>query len=346
LSGCAELLALVEKLTDLEASAPEKIAAEAHLERCPSCRGHFEFLASLNEESRALSFPEPPESYWEHLPRKVLDRIDSEKRPLPRFLEALFAPKMLRWGALGATLIAATTVGVSVLREDPRTPAPTAAAHQEPVPSAPVAPVDEAPVISGREAPPPGPAHEETQAQATAEPSAVPPMARDEPARAVAGAAPLESRPGSEENEGASAKSVPPVLAATEEAVATLDSSEDVASSSRENVPVEESRGRASAAPAALSRAVEDCEALRREVALLDGVGVQGAQRAERGQDEDARSDTRFRLALCSLERNEREATEEHRKLAIEDAEAFLALEREGPMTEEIREKLRRIKRD
>jgi len=340
LTGCAELLALVEKLTDREASAQEKIAAEAHLERCPSCRGHFEFLASLNEESRALLLPEPPESYWEHLPRKVLDRIDSERRPLSRFLHVLLAPKMLRWGALGATLLAATTVGVSVLREDPRTPAPTAAARPEPV-----APVDEAP--------PSGPVREETQAQAIPEPGADPPMARDEPARAIGRVAELESPPGSEENEAASSeKSVPPAPAAPEEAVVALDSFEDVASSPRENVPVlEERRGRASATPAALSRAVEDCEALRREVASLDAVGVQGAPQGARsaeraGQDADARSDTRFRLAICSLELNEREATEEHRKRAIEDAEAFLAFEGEGSMTQEIREKLRRIKRD
>jgi hypothetical protein len=254
-----------------------------------------------------MPFPEPPESYWEHLPRKVLDRIDSESRRPSGFFRILLAPSMLRWGALGATLLVVTTVGVSVLREDPRTPSPPAVRPARP------APVAEAP---------------EAETRVAAEPSTAPPMARDE---AAPEAAQIESLPGAEEREGAPA-----------ETVATPDSTEDYVRSlrpaSKENVHAlpSASRARPTAAPAALSRTVPmDCDALRRDLASL------GALR-----DGPDGSDARFRLALCSLEGHEREATDVLRTRAIEDAEAFLAGEGEGARAEEIREKLRRIRRD
>ncbi|MGH9389948.1 MAG: hypothetical protein ACRD1Z_10055 [Vicinamibacteria bacterium] len=316
MTDCAELLALVEKLSDFEATAAETLAAKAHLEKCPSCRTHFEFLTSLTEESRSMAFPEPPESYWEHLPQKVLDRIDSEGRRPSGFWSILLAPSMLRWGALGATLLLVAALGVSVLREDSRTPEPPA----------PRAPVAEAP---------------KEEARVAAEPMvSPPPMARDE---AVPAASQLESLPGAEEERGReSPKSLEPAPAAPAETVEAFESNEGVAPSlqpaSKENVQVLESasRARVTAAPAAArSRVVlEDCDALRRTVAssvtVSDGDG----------------SDARFRLALCSLESHEREATDELRKRALEDAEAFLAGESEGTRAEEIREKLRRIKPD
>ena len=268
-----------------------------------------------------MTFPGPPEFYWEHLPRKVLDRIDSESRRPSGFFRILLAPSMLRWGALGATLLVVTTVGVSVLREDPRTPSPPA-----------VGPARAAPVAEAPEA--------ETETRVAAERSTAPPMARDE---AAFEAEPFESLPSAEEREGAPAETVA--------IPATPDSTEDVVPSlrpaSKENVHVLQSasRGRPAATPGSLSRAVlEDCDALRRRVAAIGELGAQRAQRAQRdGQDG---SDARFRLALCSLERYERDATDELRKRAIEDAEAFLAGESEGARAEEIREKLGRIKPD
>ncbi len=78
-----------------------------------------------------MTFPKPPESYWEHLPRKVLERIDSEERRPSGFFGSLFAPSLLRWAALGATLVLIAAVGVSVLREDWK-PEPAAAALAPP----------------------------------------------------------------------------------------------------------------------------------------------------------------------------------------------------------------------
>ena len=312
MTDCAELMALVEKLADFEATAVEKLAAETHLEKCPRCRSHAEFLASLTEELKSMPFAEPPASYWEHLPRKVLDRIDSESRRPSGFFRILLAPSMLRWGALGATLLVAAAVGLSVLREDSRrTPAPAAASP--------------APVPEAREA----------EARVAAEPSAPPPMARDEVAPA---AARQEIIPDAEEPERASEDSQALAPAAPAEAVANFESSEPVGPSlQKENVRLLESANRArpkAASGAALSRVVpEDCDAMRRALTSLDS--------REDGRDA---SDARFRLALCSLESHERKETDELRTRAIEDAEAFLAGEDEGARAEEIRGRLRRIK--
>ena len=259
-----------------------------------------------------MPFPEPPESYWEHLPRKVLDRIDSENRRPSGFFRILLAPSMLRWGALGATLLLVTTVGVSLLRENSRTPAPPA-----------VRPARPAPLTEATEA----------EVAAAPEPSVAPPMARDE----APAAAQLESLPDAEERKRASPMSPEPAAAAPAESVETFESKEaDVASLQRENVQVLESASgaRPTAARAALSRTVPmDCDALRRDLTSL------GALR-----DGPGGSDARFRLALCSLDSHEREATDELRTRAIEDAEAFLAGESEGARAEEVRKKLRRIK--
>lgn len=323
MTDCAQALALVEKLSDGEATAAEKRAAESHLEECSSCRSHFEFLVSLAEESRSLSFPEPPESYWEHLPRNVLKRIDSESRSSSRgrMWSVLLAPAMLRFGAVGATVVVLVTVGVAVLRDRSLNPPPSVSS---PVPS----PAAEEP--KSREAP-------ERQAQAIASESVPPPMARDESVP-DAPAAPKPSL-GSEVREGA-AGAIPP--AAPAESEAAFESDEVVVQAQeppalrKENTRALESayRSRAAAPAAAFSRDVtlETCDELRRAVAATG--------------DGPDRNDFRYRLALCSLQKHQREATEELRAVAIEDAEAFLASEGEGPRAEEIRAKLERIRPD
>lgn len=326
MTDCAEALGLVEKVSDGEATTAERRAAESHLEECPRCRSHLEFLVSLSKEARSMSFPEPPESYWEHLPRRVLDRIDSEGGRPSGFFRFLLAPSMLRWGALGATLLVVTAVGLSVLREDSWTPAPAAPAS---------APVTEAPKAEPRVA---------------AEPSAFPPMARDEAAPQPAR---LESDASSGDDKRPVPESAPPAAAADPaESPSAFVANEvvraqDLPELGKENAHALESayRQRAVAARPALSRdvALLDCDELRRAVAGIGSPTATSASNAPAGGPE--RPDARYRLAVCSLERFEREAAKELRALAIEDAEAFLAAESEGSRAEEIRGRLDRIRR-
>ena len=72
--NCEEAIRLVEKLADGEASEHEKSQAESHLGRCADCRSHYDFVLALSEASANAPSPEPPSSYWELLPSKVLSR--------------------------------------------------------------------------------------------------------------------------------------------------------------------------------------------------------------------------------------------------------------------------------
>lgn len=313
MTDCARALSLVEKLSDGEATAAEKRAAESHLEHCSSCRSHLEFLVSLSREARSMFFPEPPESYWEHLPRRVLDRIESETRQSSGggFWSRLLAPSMLRWGALGATLMVLVTVGVAFLREESGTLTPPP------------------PLVTSAT-----PSESRAEPQEAAERTAPPPMARDE-------AAPAPARLGSDADAGEGAPPVAEAVspAAPAESARGLEETEvtqaqDRSERRKENVQslTSANRPRAAAAPAALSRAValEACDDLRRAVAAMG--------------DGPDRNDVRYRLASCSLERHEREASEELLQVAIEDAEAFLAVEGQGPRADEIRARLERVR--
>jgi hypothetical protein len=304
------VLRLVEKLADGEATAEERIVAEEHLPTCPGCRGHLEFLVSVAGRAPALPLPEPPESYWEHLPRRVLDRIDAEEWRPSRVWRFLPATPLLRWGVLGAALVAAAAVSLSVLREESRTPPASGPAPAR--------------VVASPEAQTPSPL----------EPAPSPPMARDEAAPA---AAERESLPEVEKLEPSPKPSPAPAALPPADSVVVEPPEEYEArepSVAVGNMRVREQAESPGAATAALaSRMVrEDCGAFRREVEAFP------ARSAEPGA-----SDARFELALCSLQLYEREGTQELRALAVEDAESFLAGESEGVRAERIREELRRL---
>jgi hypothetical protein len=114
---CEDFLTLIEKLADGEATATEKHEAEAHLGTCENCRAHFRFVRALPDAGRRASLPEPPELYWEVLPRKIMSRIGNQSTALVQrsWLSRLLPPSRLGWaGALAAALVAAV-VGLRVL---------------------------------------------------------------------------------------------------------------------------------------------------------------------------------------------------------------------------------------
>ena len=113
---CDNFLPLIEKLADGEATSAEQQRAEAHLENCTSCQSHFRFLQALPAAARQASLTDPPDMYWDVLPRKIMSRIERERDKGRRgWFGRLLAPSWLRWaGALAATLVAAV-VGLRVL---------------------------------------------------------------------------------------------------------------------------------------------------------------------------------------------------------------------------------------
>jgi hypothetical protein len=307
LTDCREIEPLIEKLWDGEASADEKRAAETHLATCRDCRLHLEFLVSTGELARR-PLPEPPESYWELVPRRVLARIEDQPAR-GWFSSFLFAPSTLRWGALGATLIVVAAVSLTVVRETSRPgaapSAPPMAAPPEP-PAQPEAPGEERARTDRRsESPsalePPSPAAPETSP---------PPMARDE----------------------ATVPPAPKPEPRTQEDLVVDRESERVPHEEEARVAVPAGAAPASRAMVATRkrREVEDCAELRELVASAG---------------ERQLADARHALALCSLSRFEETPTDDLRSQAIQDAESFLALESEGPRADEIRERKRLLEK-
>ncbi|MGH9463229.1 MAG: zf-HC2 domain-containing protein [Vicinamibacteria bacterium] len=116
---CKDYLPLVEKLADGEATPAERREAEAHLGACEDCREHFHFLEALPAAARKMSPGEPPEIYWDALPRKIMTRIGRlegrERHSLRRRHFGLFSPSGLRWAGAVAAAVVAAVMGLRVL---------------------------------------------------------------------------------------------------------------------------------------------------------------------------------------------------------------------------------------
>ena len=115
--SCEDFLPLIEKLADGEVSAAEKLRAAAHLQDCRDCSAHYRFLNALPEAARQASLPEPPEMYWDVLPRKIMSRISAVGAGEAHrgWFFQLLSPSRLRWaGALAAVLVA-TVAGLRML---------------------------------------------------------------------------------------------------------------------------------------------------------------------------------------------------------------------------------------
>ena len=137
---CEDFLPLVEKLADGEVTSAEEREAEAHLKACEDCREHFRFLKALPNAARQASPSEPPEIYWEALPRKIMARIarmeEREKPAAGGWFFGLLSPSGLRWaGALAAALVAAV-VGLQVL-DAPFSSQPSSRSLSQDAPQAP-----------------------------------------------------------------------------------------------------------------------------------------------------------------------------------------------------------------
>lgn len=358
MDGCKAALPLVEKLADGEASPNETREAEAHLASCPDCREHLEALTAFARLSSQGGLPEPPESYWEHLPRRILERIDSEAVTTRSFWRKLLAPGMLRLQAIVVSCVLLVAVGVTVFRSELRdTVAPVAAPPPRPAP-APAAPaVEEEPAVPAVE-------EETLTEEGRADLQALgylqtPPIARDESPQAPAAEqseaskranAPSETRvPVSPASEALpSAVPVSPAPQATgarektAEVTAVLDervSREEDSFRSLKQKEEPEQEQEALRSRAAVSRALsvesaedsEPCAGWRR---FLETYGDEGARGA----------DARYELARCSIRRYEQAPLDASREMAIADAEAFLAREPEGPRAEEIRKSLEAVR--
>jgi hypothetical protein len=120
-----------------------------------------------------------------------------------------------------------------------------------------------------------------------------------------------------------------PAAAAPAETFTTLSSVENSAQAAVQEESASEPTQARSRPAVGGSAQGDDCDSLRRQV---------GARERD--------ADTQYLLALCSLERFERQRTEERREQAIGDANMFLAIENDGVRASEIREKLHGLPRN
>jgi hypothetical protein len=361
MDGCKAALPLVEKLADSEASPIETREAEAHLALCPDCRAHLEALRAFATFTREGRPPDPPDSYWEHLPRRVLERIESERLRPQALWRRLLAPGMLRLQALWISCVLLVAVGVIVLKSelrDTRAPASAPPSPETPVASVPpVADVPAVPGATGAEAENPTPGREKPTPDQRADLNALgylrepPPIARDEPA-------PPEADAASGATMRANAPSPPEALASTapEPAPQAAGARETAVEVSSARLDAE----RASSEEASfrlLKQKEEEPESRRRSVgaahrALTVDSGESSDPCAdwrrflETYGDAGARGgDARYELARCSLRRYEQAPADSSREIAIADADRFLEREPEGPRAEEIRKALEAVRR-
>ena len=378
---CDQAIRLVEKLADGEAKPSERTEAESHLESCEDCRSHYQFVRALESASEKIHWPELTEAYWQHLPSKVLARLEREG-PARSFWQNLLSPPVLRFGAVAATLTVVVAVGFNVLRNDQlqrepdaaqapaRTgkrqvdekvtgvsgqPAPAAgvspqpALETEPLAAAPSFSVDTdsvAPEESGRVES----ARRSTLRRAESlEPRPAPPLVLPktppaEPAQLVE----------TEEDELAdlerpagsfaaqSFQDAPAAAPPRRREDRMLRSFADSPGEPVELTVVSEEATNAELAPVALGRKQAPARALS---SVTNRCGEWRDYLAENGDEGSDSLEARYQVALCSLERYASEPSDDARATVERDVEAFLAMESDGERADEVRARAQQLRR-
>lgn len=365
---CEKALSLVEKLADGEATPNERAEAEAHIDSCGDCRSHYQFVRALESASEAIDWHEPPEAYWQHLPSKVLARLEREPER-KGFWQKLFAPAVLRFGAVAATLTVAVAIGFTVLRDDPAQlepqlsqspasgkrqddgksviaeeslaeperalpaqpePEPQPGLAGRPSPSVGVASTPNEPVRRQRLEPPPDVQTRPALRAAQAPAEAVPADLEDE-IEEVEPAWEAENPAGLEGGVAAPVADAPAALA-RDNRLRSFAESAEVAGESRRAQEADELVGDPGAPAEKRSRetSVDTCAGWRRY--LEQNAGSESVE-------------ARYQVAVCSLDELEADPSDEARERASEDADAFLRLESEGERAEEIRARSERLNR-
>jgi len=361
---CDQAMGLVEKLADGEATPAERGEAEAHIEGCENCRSHYEFVLALESASERIDWPEPPDAYWQHLPSKVRARLERGREP-KSFWHMLFAPAVLRFGAVAATLTVVVAVGFSVLRDEPSrlepsiAPAPASAGKQQADDKLAVA--DEPVAASELEAaadmaPPPAaglpsvPSEEGFGARAeVAAPERAPAVA-PAPATPPAQLAPEEFDDELAEREptwdvanpaGLEGGVAPAEPASGRENRARLVESPEVAGQAVQAVQaVQAEKPKQPTEADVETEEASEARFARRSLASSAAVERCAEWRAyvQRNEDEGSESlEGRYQVAVCSLREYETEPSDERRERALRDVDSFLALESEGERAEQVR---------
>ena len=361
---CDQAIRLVEKLADGEAKPSERTEAESHLESCEDCRSHYQFVRALESASEKIDWPEPSEAYWQHLPSKVLARLEGEG-PARSFWQKLLSPPVLRFGAVAATLTVVVAVGFNVLRNDQLQREPDVA--QAPA-SVGKRQVDEkAAGVSGQPAPETEPLAAAPSLSVVTDKVVPEESGRVESARrstrrrveSLEPAAPPQVLPETEEDELADLER--PADVANPAGSVAEQSFRDVpaASPSRRENRMLRSFAESPGEPGELTVVSE--EATNAELAPVELARKQAPARvrssvtnrcgefrdylAENGDEGSDSLEARYQVALCSLERYASEPSDDARAAAERDVEAFLGMESDGERADDVRARAQQLRR-
>jgi hypothetical protein len=105
----SEIKKLLGAYVDGELKKKVRSEVEEHLKTCTECMEEVEFIRALEVRMKEDGIVLPPDSYWDHFPKRVMSKI-SEK-PSPGFFTA-WVPR-LKWELAGAVMILLLTFVVS-----------------------------------------------------------------------------------------------------------------------------------------------------------------------------------------------------------------------------------------
>jgi hypothetical protein len=93
---------------------PERISKklERHLQKCSSCRSYRKSLEKIHAAAKNLDYGEVSPDYWEVFPSKIQARISSLE---PKERKSRIILLGWRWAWVGAALILAIFIGLSIL---------------------------------------------------------------------------------------------------------------------------------------------------------------------------------------------------------------------------------------
>jgi len=369
---CDQAIRLVEKLADGEAKPSERTEAETHLESCADCRSHYQFVRALESASEKIDWPEPPETYWSHLPSKVLTRLERE-RPAKRgsFWQKLLAPPVLRFGAVAATLSVVVAVGYSVLQNDQLQPEPEMAQSARSPASAGQRQVDDKaagvsprPALAGGVSPKPalGAGVADDPGFESQPPAALPSLSVDPASVEPDESGRVESARRTADLEGPTELTNAAGLAGRGADQEFQDRPAAAPPRRRENralrslaeapgEPVEATVATEEATTAELAPIDASVELARKEAparaqsSVADRCAEWRDYLARNGDEGSDSLEARYQVALCSLERYTSEPSGEARATAERDVEAFLAMESDGDRADDVRARAERLRR-
>jgi hypothetical protein len=117
-----------DELVDLAEGARSESSAP-HLAVCADCRRELGEMRAMMSAVADVDVPEPSPLFWDHLSARVGDRVASERKPSPAWLDVATWRRVVMpaWAAVVASLIVVAVLGSRLMAPEPPPGASTSA---------------------------------------------------------------------------------------------------------------------------------------------------------------------------------------------------------------------------